>query len=58
MKVFRLTVNGKSCVMEDCTDLLDDISLILNEGETQPITIQIVEMTEEEFEALEEFDGF
>jgi len=58
MKLFKITLNGKSCVMEDANDLLSDISLMIHEGETQPITIQVIEMPEEEFDKMEEFNGY
>lgn len=44
--------------MEDANDLLSDISLMIHEGETQPITIQVIEMPEEEFDKMEEFNGY
>jgi hypothetical protein len=58
MKVYRIAVGGKVCVMEDIGDIMNDIKLMLTEEESQPITVQLIEMSEEEFDKLPEFEGY
>lgn len=58
MKVYRIAVGSKACVMEDISDIINDIKLMLTEEESQPITVQLIEMPEEEFDKLPEFEGY
>lgn len=54
MKVYKITQNEVSFFVKDIS--LDDIFSGAEIGEK--VTIELQEMTEEEYESLPEFDGF
>ncbi len=59
MRYYRLTLNGKSCLFDDPYHLVDELfNMVVNEDENSPLTVQAVEMTEEEYEKVKEFDGW
>ena len=57
MKVFKVTTFGKTTVTSSLIDALTEVHELLLET-TDPITIQALQMTKEEFELLEEFQGY
>lgn len=61
MKVAKLTLIGGCgpCVFSQLEGLLEDIRIWWKEGDGDTaITIQFAEMSEEEVEALPEFEGY
>ena len=58
MKVFDIYINGDSCT---CQSLEDAITLATDNGEMEEgesFTIKCKEMTQEEYDALGEFQGW
>lgn len=58
MKAFKLRLNGESHYIDDS---LDNIAGVLEYQETEVgdiFTLEVIEISEEEFNNLPEFDGF
>lgn len=57
MKYFKVILFDNYCVFDKVEDALDEIRTNLTETD-EPISIQAIEMTEDEFNALPEFSGY
>ena len=57
MRCYKTEINGVFVVSENLSDALNELEILLGEV-NGPITIQAVELTDEEFEKMEEFDGW
>ena len=57
MKYYKLKMEGKSCVYDNLDELTNDIWIALDES-AKELSVTVVEMTEEEYEALGEFQGW
>lgn len=61
MIVYRVKLVGFNgpCAYDKLEDALQEIRSLMEEGDTsQTITITEAEMTEEEYESLEDFEGY
>lgn len=48
----------QSCVFETLDALIDDVYTFVHEGESGPVCVEVVDMTEEEYNNLQEFNGW
>lgn len=57
MRYYKTEIFGVFVISEKLPDVLNELEILLEETE-DPITIQAIEMTEEEFNQMEEFNGW
>ena len=60
IKVIAVTMLGKTCIYSESEleEVLDHVTTHIEEDYEDPLTIEIQEMTQEEFDNLEDFDGY
>lgn len=57
MRYYKTEIHGIFVISEKLPDVLNELEILLEETE-DPITVQAIEMTEEEFSKMEEFNGW
>ena len=57
MRYYKTEINGVFVISEHLPDVLNELEVLLKEVD-EPITVQAVEMTQEDLEHLEEFNGW
>ena len=57
MRYYKTEINGVFVISEHLSDVLNELEILLGETEDQ-IIIQAVELTQEEFDKIEEFNGW
>ena len=59
MRVFKLTMDGNSCIDKTTDALIEEIRLFSTEAEIgESITFAIEEMTEKDYATMPEFTGW
>lgn len=57
MRYYKTEIFGVFVISENLSDVLNELEILLEETD-DPITVQAIEMTEEEFNQMEEFNGW
>ena len=59
MKIYKLTMGKMTCSFENLEQLLEDVKTMLEEEDVMlPLSIDMTEMTREEYEQIPEFEGW